>query len=292
MKKNSKVEQVDFIGAKPDKRIKKKSHARKSSNKINLDNTHKKDRKHSKSNDKSSRRTGIKVLKWTSIAVAIAACIILLLLSPIFNIRNINVTGNSHVAASEIIDVSGIEKNKNMFIINIGKAEKNIEENPYIFNASIHRNLDGTVNINIEERMPTYMIAADNKYIYIDTQGYIMETSDQKLNVPTLTGYKTSAENMLPGSRLDNEDLIKLNTCINIMNAAKGNNIADLITDIDISNINDYILTLAAKGVTVHLGDMTRINDKIFWIVTILGEINGAQGEIFLNSTRPYFSPK
>ena len=331
MKKNPKIEPVDFVGIKKEKKkekTKKKSNARKSSNRINLDNEiiigltpkleekkkrdeKKKEKKQSKKSDKKQnksiktkkqhiqkqkpqkkKRTKAKVIVWTSIIlVVIIGIVLLLLFSPIFNVNTINVTGNNKITSSEIIEASGIIKDKNMFTINIGKAKQNIKQNAYISDVAIHRGIDGTVTINVKERNQRYMIVLGEKYAYINNQGYVLEISDQALNIPTLTGYSTEAKDMAVGNRLNTADLMRLNTCINIINAAKENGIFDLITGIDISDVNDYTLTLQTKGIIVHFGDNTRINEKMLWIVTIMNEVNGAQGEIFLNSTRPYFRP-
>ena len=316
---------------KKKEKVKKKSNARKSSNKIKLDNeifigltpiagvtqkpeekkqkdekkkqTKKSDKKQNKTiktkkqhiqkqKPQKKKRTKTKVVVWTSIIlVVIIGIILLLLFSPIFNMNTINVTGNSKVTSSEIIEASGIITDKNMFTLNIGKAKQNIKKNAYISNAAIRRGIDGTVTINVKERTPSYIITMDTKYVYIDNQGYMLEVAEQALNLPNITGYKTDNKDIAAGNRLNVEDLMKLNTCINIMSAAKGNGISDLITNIDISDVNEYTLTMQTKGLIIHFGDNSRINDKMLWIITIMGKINGAQGEIFLNSTRPYFHP-
>jgi len=329
MKKNPKGEQIDFIGIeKEKKKSKKKSKANKNSNRINLDNeiiiglTPKKEKqknigaghrarpkkekvKKKKEKNIQNKKTKVKskkvktdtkesktkkrIIKWTSITVLIIICIILFILSPVFNIRTINVVGANKVAAAEIIAASGIKKNENMFKMNVWKVEQNIEKDPYISKATINRKLDGTVNINIEERVPSYMIVLDDKYMYIDNQGYMLEISEQPLAVPTLIGYKTETKDIAPGNRLYEEDLIKLNTCIKIMEAAEGNNIEDLITSIDISNINEYILNLETKGIVVHFGDSSKINQKILWILYTVNDVDIKPGDLFLDSKRVYF---
>ena len=45
---------------------------------------------------------------------------------------------------------------------------------------------------------------------YINNQGYILEISKEKLNVPIITGQKTTLEEIKPGNRLQEEDLHKL----------------------------------------------------------------------------------
>ena len=49
-----------------------------------------------------------------------------------------------------------------------------------------------------------------NGYVYIDTQGYILEISEEKLELPIISGYKTREEKIVEGNRLEIEDLENL----------------------------------------------------------------------------------
>lgn len=190
--------------------------------------------------------------------------------------------GNNKISAEEIIAVSGIEKEQNMFKTSMRKATIKIKENPYVAEVKITRNLDGVIDIHVTERVATLMMQVDNEYVYINNQGYILEISEIPLEIPILVGIKTADLNL--GNRLEREDLIKLDTVIKIIAAASNNNIANLITTIDVSNNKEYILNLETEQKVVHFGDDSKINQKILWIVSILEQEIGIPGEIFLEN--------
>jgi len=192
------------------------------------------------------------------------------------------VLGNNKISAEEIIAVSGIEKEQNMFKTSMRKATIKIKENPYVAEVKITRNLDGVIDIHVTERVATLMMQVDNEYVYINNQGYILEISEIPLEIPILVGIKTADLNL--GNRLEREDLIKLDTVIKIIAAASNNNIANLITTIDVSNNKEYILNLETEQKVVHFGDDSKINQKILWIVSILEQEIGIPGEIFLEN--------
>ena len=73
-----------------------------------------------------------------------------------------------------------------------------------------------------------------NGYAYINNQGYILEISQEKLDLPVIQGAKTSEEKIVPGNRLDKEDLEKLETAITITKIWKNNEIEQKITSISI----------------------------------------------------------
>ena len=71
-----------------------------------------------------------------------------------------------------------------------------------------------------------------------------------------------------------------------------------MITKIDITNQNDYILTLQKKKKVVYLGDTSNLSTKMLWILTF-NELEGnIEGEIILNmnlndeNNKPYFRKK
>jgi cell division protein FtsQ len=177
-----------------------------------------------------------------------------------------------------------------MFKLNVWKIRENLRNNPYIANASFNRHFNGKIDINIVERVPTYMMKFINQYVYIDNQGYMLEVSEQKLELPILSGYKTEIKDVAEGNRLIKEDLLKLQTAIKIMNSANGNNISVLITEIDISDEEEYTLILENENKIVRFGNSSQINKKILWIATVAEKEKGIKGEIFVqNVDKVYF---
>ena len=53
-----------------------------------------------------------------------------------------------------------------------------IKENPYVDSAEVHRKLPSTVEIDVTERVPAFSVDYMGKYAYINTQGYILEISE------------------------------------------------------------------------------------------------------------------
>lgn len=225
------------------------------------------------------------------------AGIIYFLTTPMFNITNIEISGNKKISVETYISLTQIELNTtNIFAVTKRGITKNIKENPYVETVEITRKLPNIIQINIKEREVAYQAKYNNKNIYMDKQGYILEVAEKKKNTITLLGLSSTKETIEVGQRLNKEDLIKLDTVLKIVNYFKYNSIESDITSINVADSNDFKLNLEKEGKTVHLGNETILNEKILKLKAILEKEKGNKGEIFIdeeaiNRNRIYFKP-
>ncbi len=248
-------------------------------------------KKKSNSSKKTEARTMINtkqsnkgtIAKVIIILALILGVIIFLCSSSLFSIKNINVVGNEKLSENKIISLSGIEIDNNIFRFNKSQVIKKIKENAYIEEAKISRKLPGTVQISIKEREATYMLQFADSYVYINNQGYMLDISNEKLEVPILVGFTTDLSNIKAGNRIDVEDLKKMEMIIKIYEEAKLNELNQLITKIDVSDTKNFTLIMEGEGKTVYLGEGSDLNTRMLCLKSILEANQGRAGEIFLN---------
>lgn len=253
------------------------------------------------SKQEKKRKKRIKKIKlflkiFLLIGIIVGSCVFAFT-SPIFNIKNINVVNNVTIPSDTIISLSGLKTDENIFKFYKGNVIQKIKENPYVENIEIHRKLPTTVEIDVTERVATYNIDYMGKYAYINTQGYILEISEDSKNMPVIHGIETKEENIILGKRLDKEDLKKLEDVIKIMNEAKECGLDGQVTYIDISESNNYSIYLSNEEKTVYLGDGSNLNNKMLYVQAIIEKEKGKEGEIFVNGDlnngfNPYFREK
>lgn len=235
-----------------------------------------------KENTKKKKKF-LNTLKYVFLGICVILAIVAAMMSPLFNIKLINVYGNEKITVDEIISLSQININENTYRTSMTKAKKKILENPYIEDVKIKRVLPDKVNIEITERKPSFMIEYGSGYVYINNQGYILEVADEKLDAPILQGEETLTEDFVPGKRLCLNDLNKLTTVIKIMEIAESNEISGLISRIDIANKQNYKIVFESENKVAYFGDSTDINTKILSIKSILEREKDVAGEIFVN---------
>lgn len=232
---------------------------------------------------KQKRVRNFRIIKYAFLIILILGAIIATMTSPLFNIKKITVEGNSKITNDEIISLSQINIEENTYKTNMKKVKKRILENPYVRSVEIKRKLPSEIIISVEERKTTFMIEYGSSYAYINNQGYILEVSSEKMEVPILQGAETLVEELIPGNRLCTEDLEKMSTVIKIMEIATSNEISSLVTRIDIQSKQNYKILFETEQKVAYIGDETDLNTKILNIKSILEKESGIRGEIFVN---------
>ena len=147
-----------------------------------------------------------------------------------------------------------------------------------------HCDMDVLINKDIiEERERKFNVEFLNGFAYIDNQGYILEISEQKLDLPVIQGISTQQEQIVEGNRLNEEDLVKLQTVIQIMSICKSYELDGKVSSIDITNKNDYVLYMESEKKEIYLGDDSNLSNKMLYVPAILEENKDKEGTIYLN---------
>lgn len=261
------------------KKKKKKKAVKKSASNINA----KKDKNKVRALNKINNKGGKKAKIITIFLLAIVA-IILILTSDLFNVKEIEVKGNSKLTKEQVISLSRIEKENNIFKVSKKKTKENLKEEAYIESSNIKMKFPNKIEIEVKERVPKYMLQFADSFVYINNQGYMLEITNIPLEIPILLGVVTDLSNIHTGNRMDIEDLKKMEKVIKIVEVAKANDIASLITKIDISDEDNYTLILETEGKKVYLGEgTTELNTRILLLKKIIELEEGHSGEVFLN---------
>ena len=174
-------------------------------------------------------------------------------------------------------------KGKNIFLLSKTKIERELKKNPYIKKVTTKKILPNKIEVQIEERQKDYMIQSENGYFYLDKQGYILEELSVNIAKPILLGYATTE--LQPGKRLNEEDLKKLEDVIKIVENCKKIKIYDIITNINISDENEYIIYIEEKRKMIYIGDSSNLANKMLYIEDILEKEEGREGKIFVNGS-------
>lgn len=229
------------------------------------------------------RKRNSLILKIFVLLSLLVGTVTFMLLSPVFNIKKVIVNGNKKITYNEIISLSDITLEENTFKYRLSQISENIKSQSYIESAKVTRKLPDEIIIEVIERKPRFVLELGNAYVYMSSQGYFLEISETKIELPTIVGYGTKIEDIQPGKRLINADLEKLETVLKIMKYANANKIAEKITQINIANKNEYVLRLEGERKTVYLGDANYLEKKMQYLVVVLQNETNIEEEVFLN---------
>lgn len=205
------------------------------------------------------------------------------MVSPIFNIKEVQVVNQKQISAETIISLSELKTGENIFRFNSNKVINKIKENAYVEKATIHRKIPNVVQIDVQEREHSYSVDFLGKYAYINNQGYILEIGEDSKQKTILQGISTPEDQVTVGNRLNEEDLKKLEDVLKILKVAKEYNLDTKVTSIDISDQNEYSIYLEEEKKKVHLGNNEHLSNKMLYVESVIQEEKGKPGEIFVN---------
>jgi len=129
----------------------------------------------------------------------------ILLKSPLFEVRSLEIRGNSQLSREEIEELSGIKLGDNIFKLDFEKAGAKIKKSPLVKNVTIKRFLPAKVVIEVEERHPAALLAIENGLVVVDAEGFYLREGFFKEELPVITGVE--AELPLPGRRINDKKL-------------------------------------------------------------------------------------
>lgn len=223
--------------------------------------------------------------KITVISLMVAVLFVLLLISPAFSIKTIDVTGIEHLKAEDVIKASGISVGNNIFAFSSSKAEKNLKTMAYIDDAKVLRRLPQRVEIRINESIETAYLYFIGNYVGIDKNGKILEikSKEDELKKPIILG--TSVTEFGIGNHIKIDDETKQEVIFEILKQIEENNMQEMIKTIDVADLDD-IKFFATSECTINMGTMEDIIYKISFLKKILEEPGDKRGAV-IDMTNP-----
>ena len=210
------------------------------------------------------------------LSVTIGICVRL----KVFDVRYIVVKGQNFVSEGEIVRLSNVKIDSNIFYINSKVCEANVKNNPYILDVKIDKILPNTVDIEIHERTAKFYVSQDNVNYVIDAKGILLQKIGKvdlskliKLEGFNLTNSKLGE--IIPGS-----DYRTLKVLQDIY-ALAGSNVSSYKMDnVDLSNLLN--INVYYGKMLVKLGDYDNLTRKLNQALNIMEikELIGAKGYI------------
>lgn len=173
-----------------------------------------------------------------ALILTVAAVAVLVFMTPIFNIRQIVISGNSAVTLEEINEKVGDLAGQNLFKTGERDISRRLTPIPYIDSVSVSKKLiPPTVQINITECRPAAYIGIDQATSVIDSNLKLLgdRTVFSEGNIPNIIGLDASAGNI--GEIISCETPEKLDILKTLLKTMEKTGISGSVKDIDITEI-------------------------------------------------------
>ena len=238
--------------------------------------------------------------------------ILLLCVTPLFSIADIEIYGNDYYNNNQIISKSGLYVGQNGFSALAGKnifkslslrcaaAELAVASAcPYVKSVQARYILPRTIRIDIEERSASFIAPYFGSGMLVDTDGVVIDSVRDYFNagLPVAIGLSVTrceiGEPLIDGAGWGIETILSV---INAIKQADRDGDEEQAWVVDTIDINDHrnIIINIDNGITVNIGDGTDLYYRVSAAKEIIahGVEKGRSGAIvFSNAARPVFIP-
>ncbi|WP_419742034.1 cell division protein FtsQ/DivIB [Paraclostridium dentum] len=204
--------------------------------------------------------------------------------SSIFELKQIDVDGNSKITKSDIIKIGDIETGKNIFKYNLNDVEKKLLVNPYIKYVKVSRKFPDKLVITIKENSEYAIIKEGASYIYIGESGLVLsEKKDIKnKNIPLVSGIEIKNKKLNTKIKINSD---KSNYIILAIDTLKKNNMSRKIESIKINKNKMYMKTDDNTNIVLKIDEDIEYNiNRLKAILVDLKSNNKKGGNIDLTS--------
>lgn len=202
-------------------------------------------------------------------AVLVILAMLILFLTPIFNVTEISVAGNGRIGEGVIISVSGIENGSNIFSVDARKAKKRISSLQYVENVKIIKKYPNKIKIEITEGKVSAYIKSGDKAVGINAQGKVLcdiNIAGVQAGAPVVKGFNVTKNTM--GETVLVEEKNKFDLFLKFLTTFKEKGLLEKLTEFDITD-DDYIVFIYEDKLKVEFGDVKRFENKFDYLTAI-----------------------
>jgi len=169
---------------------------------------------------------------------------------------NIQAAGLTQVSRAEMLPVFGEDIGKNIFFIHLGERRKQLEQIPWVQNATVMRILPDQIHVNIVERTPIAFVRQGQQVGLVDADGVLLSMPAAKMmqhhySFPVVTGI--DAHDPQPGRRAR---MAVYQHLIGELDST-GQHLSEQISEIDLTDPEDARVLMPEQGADIlaHFGD-------------------------------------
>jgi len=223
------------------------------------------------------------------VVMIVAFAAVVVLISPLFEIRQIEVVGNGTICAEDILGRTQLTAGQNMLAFSANNVRTQINQLPFVSRVDVVREFPDKVVITISERVPiaNVRVAHSATYLLIDNMGMVLESAASPTSgLPVAIGIHFA--NFAVGEYLEVENDLVFRDMLRLYRLFTR---YDFLPDtVDMSNPADIIFH--ADNLSIFFGSMSDMDRKIQYISAIRAQFM-PEGRGFIEirdiSERPRF---
>jgi cell division protein FtsQ len=245
-------------------------------------------------NKKKKKKRKFRPSKFLFSFVLLIVLVVSLALSPLFNIKVINVRGSSHYSQEEILSATDLALGNNAFKMlgsNISgilrfryfSDEKRITDKfIYIKNAAVKYIIPGKVIINLTEREPKFIAIKDSEGFLMDGEGILLEKLKDLKNptMPIIKGLNFKVFEI--GQALEKNDLDNIKLVLKLKNALYDSDkddtfkLSERVNYYEVSKTGNISIMVDSR-IFINFGNLLDVNYRIRFAKYLFSKSIGTQ---------------
>ena len=234
---------------------------------------------------RTGKRKPKKILFFLLALTALAA---VSMTAPFFNIHTITIAGTETLSCEEVLDKSGIVKGANIFRTSMKRAQKRLEEIPYIDSAVVSRKFPDIVKITVTEAKAAMCLETDKGLVITDKEGRVLEIAEtNEAGVMVVWGVALSKA-AKTGEVIEIADRNMSSVLTECLTALDEYELIPIMGSMNLENTVNIVME-TKEGLEIRLGTTDELDYKIKLLKNILSQ--GYTNGIFDvgNTSQPTF---
>lgn len=215
-----------------------------------------------------AKKASAKRLRLVAIVSAVAAVAIIAIAlsnSSWLDVDAIEVDGVDRADPRQIVNASGIELGSPLVEVDLARSTEAVRQVPWVADATIDRNLDGTITIAITERVGVVAIPAGDRFALVDRTGRQLELVEaQPDSFLPVVGVEASG---VPGQLLDDSGQSVVSLVEALTPTVRDASSGIILTE-------DRLQLELTIGGRADLGDERGLGEKLGALETILARVD------------------
>ncbi|MEX0834431.1 MAG: FtsQ-type POTRA domain-containing protein [Actinomycetota bacterium] len=119
--------------------------------------------------------------------LGLAAAVVL---SPVFALRTVEVSGNSVLSKEDVVEAAGVELGENVIFLSTEQIASRLASDPWVAGATAVKSMPSTVRIEIRERRAAAVVRAPDAFLLVAGDGSILASTRLPQRLPLIPGIR------------------------------------------------------------------------------------------------------
>jgi cell division protein FtsQ len=202
-------------------------------------------------------------LLWIGGGVTSVAVLLGLTRTPLLDLDRLEVTGTGDPAVAATLSTAGIRPGRPLADLDLAAGERALEALPQVASADLRRRWPGTLEVDVEPRVPVASVAVAGGNALVAADGVVVAVAAGPAPLVRIDAPPT----LVAGDRLESTDLV---TVAASLPEALRPQVAGIVSG-DGAGSAELLLT---DGTVVRLGAVDQLDDKLPAVVTVLTQVD------------------